>query len=139
MEGVNDASIGQIPKVVGLGMRCIADENARGGTLEEFGIICGDKRIGTAANFAKMGKGGRLAVPEFIRSPPVNGCGCSEAGEVGSSGTEFIPEVGGCIAGEVHCTSFVKEGAVELLSTAILGRSVGSSELVIDAVQGTPF
>ena len=78
-------------------------------------------------------------MPEFIRSSSVDGCGCSEVGEVGSSSAEFIPEVGGCVTGEAHGTGFVEEGTVESFSTAILGRSVRSSELVIDAVEGTPF
>jgi hypothetical protein len=112
MEGVEDASIGGVPKAIGFGMGGIADENAGSGSLEEFGIIGGDERVGTASNFTEMGEGGRTVVPEFVGSSSINGGGRSEVGEVSSSCAEFIPEVGGCITGNAHGTSFVEEGAV---------------------------
>lgn len=54
MERVKDASVGRIPKAVGFGVRRVTNENARGGSLEELGIVRGDKRVGAATNFAKM-------------------------------------------------------------------------------------
>ena len=54
MERVKDASVGRIPKAVGFGVRHVTNENARGGSLEELGIVRGDKCVGTATNFAKM-------------------------------------------------------------------------------------
>ena len=139
MKGVGNAPIRGIPEAIGFGVGGIPDEDTGSGSLEKFGIVGGDEGIGTAANFTEVGERGRAAVPEFVGSSAVNGSGRSKVGEVSSSGAKFVPEVGRCIAGKAHGAGFVEEGAVETFSAAVLCRCVRSSELVVDAVEGTPF
>ena len=139
VKGVEDAPIGGIPEAIGFGVGSVPDEDARSGPLEEFGVVGGDECIGTAADFTEVGERGRAAVPKFVGSSAVNGGGRSEIGEVSSSGAKFVPEVGRRVAGKAHGMGFVEKGAVETFSTAVLCRGVRSGELVVDAMERTPF
>ncbi len=49
-----------------------------------------------------------------------------QVGQVGGSGTKFVPEKGRHIAGQAHGPRPAQEGLVKVLSTSILGRHIVS-------------
>ena len=75
-----------------------------------------------------------------MAKPELEGCltkvsgGCSEGGEVGGSGTEFVPREARGVACDAHGLSLPEDRPVEALSTAVMRRCIGGSSLVIDTV-----
>ena len=57
-----------VPEVVGFCMWGIANEDARGGSLEDFWVMGLDKGKCSASNFAEVGQGGFAIKPKFIGS-----------------------------------------------------------------------
>jgi hypothetical protein len=128
VKGIENSVSGRIPKAVSLGIRSVTDKEAWNGAIKYFGIMGGNKRERTASNFTEMRKRRFSFIPKLVRSLTIIGRGASEVGEICRCSDEFVPHVDGSVASRSHGTRFVKQCAVETLSTAVVCRCVGSSE-----------
>src|SRR5713101_6171341 len=70
--------------------------------------------------------------PKLVHHFVVQGQCSGEVGKVCDGHAKFILKGGRGVASEVHCTSFPKDGAVDMFNVAILGQSVGCSDNMID-------
>ena len=80
--------------------------------LEDFQIVSGDEGEGTAADLMQMRQRGASAKPEFEGGFSVENSGRCQGRQVCSCGTEFIPQIGGGIASQSHCTGLAKNGSM---------------------------
>ena len=106
--------------------------------MVDFQIICLNKGKGTAPNLTKMAEGGDFTIPQLKRHFIVVCRHGSEVCQVCCGQAEFIPQGNRGIAYQMHgaCTS--EECVVKTLGMSVLGRCIGCSVLVIDAVHVTP-
>ena len=123
-----------VPEAICFCMWCVANQDARGGSLEDFQVVSLDKGKCSASNFLEMGQGWFMAKPEFIRGSPVKGRGSREVGKVSGCCTELVPQFGGCVAREVHRPCFSEDCVVKAFRAAVVGGGVWCSQLMVYAM-----
>lgn len=98
VEGVEHSTGHHILKAESFSIGHILNKNTWSRALVNFRIVSLYESKGMAAYLMEVGQRGDVIGLCFIRSLPLEGTRGGEVGKVGSSGTEFIPKKGQCIA-----------------------------------------